>query len=175
MELQTPRLMLRQVAHGDAPSIHAYRSIPEVARLQSWSKFELSDAESLIAGQDSLNIDTPGSWFQLAIVDRSTNLIVGDCGLHFSADAMRQVELGITLDPDYQGRGFATEALHSVVTRLFGHMNKQSVIAIADAKNRSAQSLFKRLRFRQKSIDWVWFKGHWGQERTFAVEAHEWR
>ena len=173
--MQTPRLVLRQIAYGDAPSIHAYRSVPEVARLQAWSTFELSDAESLVAGQASLKIDTPGSWFQLAIVDRSTSQIVGDCGLHFSADAMRQVELGITLDPHYQGRGLAAEALHSVVTRVFGHLNKQSVIAIVDAKNRPAQLLFERLRFRQKSIDRVWFKGCWEQERTFAVEAHEWQ
>lgn len=148
--------------------------MPEVSRLQSWSTFELSDAESLIAGQALLEIDTPGSWFQLAIVERSTNLLVGDCGLHFSADAMRQVELGITLDPVYQGRGFAAEALHSVVTQLFTHMDKQSVIAIIDAHNQPAKSLFERLRFRQHSIERVWFKGRWGQERTFAIEAHEW-
>ncbi|MFC1757815.1 GNAT family N-acetyltransferase [Planctomycetota bacterium] len=175
MILSTPRLFLRQVTQGDAVSIHAYRSLPEVARLQSWSNYEMSDAEDLVSGQTTVALDALGSWFQLAIIQRSTNTLIGDCGIHFPANAPRQVELGITLDPNHQRQGIASEAMRSVIMHLFGYMKKQCVVAVVDAKNDSAIGLFDNLGFRRQSTERVWFKGSWGEEITFAVHANEWQ
>jgi RimJ/RimL family protein N-acetyltransferase len=114
-DLCTPRLRLRRLCPDDAPAICAYRALPEVARYQSWDSFSLDEADRLIAGNAGLLLDTPGTWFQLGIVSISSGQLIGDCGLHFLADQPRQVELGITLGPAHQRRGFAREALAGVL------------------------------------------------------------
>lgn len=115
LELQSPRLCLRRLCPEDAAAIVGYRSLPEVARYQSWETFGPDDAARLIAGQAEIIPDTPGTWVQLALVLLESGEVIGDCGIHFRRDEPRQVELGITLAPAHQGRGLAAEALGSVL------------------------------------------------------------
>lgn len=70
----------------------------------------------------------PGTWLQLAIVAGG---VIGDCGLHFLDD--RRVELGITLDPANQRKGYAVEALRAVLEYLLGTLRKHRVVATTDA------------------------------------------
>jgi RimJ/RimL family protein N-acetyltransferase len=170
-ELRTERLVLRRLVPSDAPAIARYRSLPEVARYQSWDAFTLDDAERLVADQTGVAPDTPGTWLQLAIVAGG---VFGDCGLHFLDE--KQVELGITLDPAHQGKGYATEALGAVLEYLFATLRKHRVVATTDAENVAAAALFARLGFRREAhhVKHIWFKGRWGDEFVFAVLAEEW-
>jgi RimJ/RimL family protein N-acetyltransferase len=170
-ELRTERLLLRRLVPSDAAAITAYRSLPEVARYQSWGACTSEDAERLIAGQQTVVPNAPGSWLQLAIV---ADRVIGDCGMHFLDD--EQVEVGITLDPASQRRGYAAEALRAVLDHLFGTLGKHRVTATTDAENAPAAALFGRLGFRREGhfIRNVWFKGRWGDEFLFALLADEW-
>ena len=172
-ELHTPRLVLRRLVPADAGPIGRYRSLPDVARYQSWDAYTPEDAERLVADQAAVVPDTPGTWLQLAVV--AADGVAGDCGLHFLDD--RQAEVGITLDPAHQGRGYAAEALRAVLGYLFGTLGKHRVTATTDAENRPAAALFARLGFRREGhfIRNVWFKGRWGDEFLFAMLADEWR
>jgi RimJ/RimL family protein N-acetyltransferase len=176
-EFRSPRLLLRPLCPDDAAAICAYRALPEVARYQSWESYTLNDAVQMIAAQAGLALDTPGTWFQLGIVIVASGQLVGDCGLHFRKDDTRQVELGITLAPTHQGSGIATEALGSVLEYVFGTLGKHRVLAVTDAENRAAASLFRRLGFRQEAhfVEYVWFKGAWSSEYLFALLNREWQ
>jgi RimJ/RimL family protein N-acetyltransferase len=177
LKLISPRLRLRRLRPDDAAAISAYRSLPEVARFQSWETFGAEDAAKLIADQQGVIADTPGTWLQLALTPTECGTIVGDCGVHFLADHPRQVELGITLAPAYHGRGLATEAVESVLRYVFDSLSKHRVIAVTDAENHAAAQLFRRLGFRQEAhfIDHVMFKGAWGSEYLFALLHREWQ
>src|SRR4051794_24545674 len=110
MEVRAARVCLRRPRPEDAAAIAGYRSLPEVARFQSWESFGPADAARLIEEQAAVLPDTPGTWLQLALVSVGAGVVIGDCGIHFRADSPRQVELGITLSPAHQGLGLATEA-----------------------------------------------------------------
>ena len=161
----------------DAPAIRAYRNLPDVARFQSWDSFSASDAEELIAGQAAVVPDTPGTWLQLAIVAVESGAMIGDCGIHFLGDDLRQVELGITLAPTYHRRGLAAEALSVVLEYVFGRLGKHRVFAVTDAENQAAVKLMERVGFRQEAhyVENVWFKGAWGSEYLFAMLGREWQ
>jgi RimJ/RimL family protein N-acetyltransferase len=175
-ELRSDRLRLRRLQASDLADLCAYRRLPEVARYQSWQTFTAEDGVQLLQHQTHVQPDQPGTWLQLAIVRADTAALVGDCGLHCRADDPRQTELGITLAPAHQGRGFATEALSCVLDHLFGQLHKHRVTATTDADNRPAAELFTRLGFRREghSIQNVWFKGRWGDEYHFALLRSEW-
>jgi RimJ/RimL family protein N-acetyltransferase len=175
-ELRTPRLILRRLRTDDLAVLCAYRSVPEVARFQSWGTFGPEDGARLIADQAGRQPNIPGTWLQLAIVREDSGEMVGDCGLHFLQDDGRQVELGITLAPSHQGRGYATEALNGVIDYVFERLEKHRVTAVTDAENAAAAALFYRLGFRREAhfVENVWFKGRWGSEFTFALLRSEW-
>ena len=59
-ELPGPRLTLRRFLAADAPVLAAYRSVPEVARYQSWdTPFPVAAAEEAISGMLASHPDTP--------------------------------------------------------------------------------------------------------------------
>jgi RimJ/RimL family protein N-acetyltransferase len=125
-DLCTARLRLRRLCPDDVPAIYAYRALPEVARYQSWDSYSLDDATRFVAEQSASIPDRPGTWFQLGIVNATSGELIGDFGLHFREDEPRQVELGITLGSAHQGRGFACEALESVMEFVFGTLESTS-------------------------------------------------
>jgi hypothetical protein len=61
LELWSPRLCLRRLRPQDAAAICSYRALPEVARFQSWESFGPSDVDRLIADQEAVVPDTPGT------------------------------------------------------------------------------------------------------------------
>jgi len=177
LELRSTRLWLRRLRPEDAVAIAGYRAMPEVARFQSWETYGPDDAAQLIAEQTGVIPDTPGTWLQLAIVVTGPGVVVGDCGIHFRREEPRQVELGITLSPAYQGQGLAAEALAGVLGYVFDVLHKHRASAVTDAENRSAAALFRRLGFRREAhfVEHTWFKGGWGSEYLFAILAREWQ
>lgn len=175
--LSSPRLRLRRLQDGDAEALCSYRSLPEVAKYQGWESFGPDDAVRLIENQRHSEPDVPGTWFQLAIVERATETMVGDCGLHCRQDDPRQMEVGITLAPNHQGRGYATEALVCLLDFVFGTLGKHRVSAVTDAENCAAASLFRRLGFRQEAhfVEHRWYKGYWDSEFVFGLLRREWQ
>lgn len=174
--LATPRLLLRRLQRADAQALCAYRSLPEVARYQSWETFGPEDAARLLDDQQDRDIGTPGTWLQVALVETTTGQLIGDCGLHCLADEPQQFEIGITLAHDQQGKGYATEALQCLLHHLFTALSARRITATTDALNTSAAALFRRLGFRQEAhhIEHRPYKGTLTSELVFALLAREW-
>jgi RimJ/RimL family protein N-acetyltransferase len=108
----TKRLRLRPLEAEDLPAFVTYRSHPTVARDQSWEPtYSMTDAQALLAAQADVAFGTPGAWVQVAALDLASGELVGDCAVHVPADQPATVEVGVTLAPERQGSGLATEAL----------------------------------------------------------------
>lgn len=101
--ISTERLELRHFRDSDAEAFAAYRSVPEVARFQSWdAPYPLDQARTTVAGFATSDPLQPG-WFQYAI--DLDGVLIGDLGLNLHENLM-QAELGFTLAPAYQGKGY---------------------------------------------------------------------
>jgi len=174
----TGRLRLRPLQAEDLRVFVAYRSHPDVARYQSWEPtYSLSDAEALLAAQADVAFGTPGAWLQVAALHRASGELVGDCAVHVLADQPATAEVGVTLAPNRQGSGLATEALGAVVSTLFEVHRMHRVFGEVDDRNTAVQNLFGRLGFscEARQVEADWFKGEWTTVRVYAMLEREWR
>jgi RimJ/RimL family protein N-acetyltransferase len=173
-EIVTARSRLRRFVPTDLPSFVAYRSDPYVAALQSWDGFTIADGERFLRELAATPLGKPGSWMQIAVAERETDALLGDCALHFIDS--EQCEIGFTFARSQQGKGYAHEAVSALLVRLFKEWQRHRVIAIVDVRNTAAIRLLQRLQFRQEAHfqQHVRFKGAWCDELQFAQLRTEW-
>lgn len=171
--LVTPRLELTRMAAADAAEVYAYRHLPEVRRFQSFEPRSPADVERFIAGTQAAVFGDPGPWCQLAIRLRGDGPLIGDLGTRVPAEDPRQVEIGFTLAPAYQGRGYATEAVSGLIGHLLGPLGKHRVFASADPRNTRSLALLERVGMRKEAHfhESLWFKGEWVDDVVYAILA----
>jgi RimJ/RimL family protein N-acetyltransferase len=177
LPLHTPRLVLRPFQAADAEPFAAYRADPEVARYQSWdASYTIFDAIVFMADLARAVPGKPGEWYQVAIEERATGVLVGDCAFCVLAEDDRQAEIGFTVARPYQGQGLAGEAVGRLLEALFMEFNLHRIRAICDVENHASAKLLERLGFRREGhfVEHVWFKGQWASEYFFALLRHEW-
>ena len=172
----TRRLLLSPLAAGDAPAMYGYRGDPDVCRFQTFEPGSLKDVEDLIAGLQPGAFATPGSWSQYAIRIRDTGELAGDLGIQVLASDPRQAEIGFTVAPAHQRRGYGTEAVAGMLGYLLGPARKHRVIASVDPRNAPSLALLKRVGMRQEAHfrESLWFKGAWVDDVVFGILASEW-
>jgi len=167
----TERLILRELSVSDVDRLRAYRSDPRVSKYQSWvpDTFGIQQLACMDPG-------APGTWYQAGISLRTTGELIGDCGIH-TMDDPRLAEVGITLAPEFQGRGLATEALRSIIDFLFGELRMHRISASVDPRNLASMRLMQRSGFRQEGhlLESIWSNGEWVDDAIFAILASEWR
>jgi RimJ/RimL family protein N-acetyltransferase len=174
--LETERLRLRPLLPGDGDEIFRYRSDPEICRYQNWEPESVAEVDEFIARMTALEPDIPGTWYQLAICERDTGRLLGDCGLRFPRRREYETEVGVSLAPEFQGRGYATEALEAVLAYLFDHLDKHRVFASADPRNHASLRLMERVGMRREAHfrESLWFKGEWADDMIYAMLQSEW-
>jgi RimJ/RimL family protein N-acetyltransferase len=174
VEITTERLLLRTVRPGDAAAYYGYRSLPKVRRYQGCPK-SLSEARRLMAACSALKPNTPRTWYQFAVIEKSGGAFMGDIAVHFTDG--RQAELGYTLAPKFQGRGYATEAAAAVLGWLFGALKLHRVAASADPRNKASIVVMKRLGMRKEGYfkKSFWTGKEWSDDVIYAVLKEDWK
>jgi RimJ/RimL family protein N-acetyltransferase len=176
-DILTERLRLRSLEPEDAGPMFAYRSDPRVTAYQGWKPNSPEEIEAFIRSLARRGPDVPGGWFQVGIALRGDGELIGDVGVHVPVHDRRQAEIGITLAPGRQGRGYGTEALHAVLRYLFEELGKHRVFGSVDPRNARSIALMERVGMRQEAhhVRSLWFKGEWVDDVVYAILDTEWR
>lgn len=170
------RLTLRPLRLQDVDVMFSYRSNPRVYQYQCWEPKTAEEIETFIASLSDRDPDTPGKWFQFGIEEKDTGKLIGDTGFRTTQSDSRQAEVGITLSPDFQGHGYATEGLRAILDYLFIELKKHRVFGSVDPRNAASIALMQRIGMRKEAhhIQSLWFKGAWADDLIYAVLLGEW-
>jgi RimJ/RimL family protein N-acetyltransferase len=158
LPISTARLVLRRFTSDDRPAFLAYRRHPDVARYQSWDEtYSDAAADEFFAEMTTAPVWRPGHWFQVAI--EHDGVLVGDVAFWPDPDGT-EVEIGYSLHPDDQGKGYASEAVVALL-RALRDQGVTAVVAGCDLDNGPSARLLERLGFD--------FTGIVDDERTYRL------
>jgi len=175
LKLETKRLIIRPVTHEDKIEIFEYRSDPATNKYQGWIPKTIEDVESFIE-KISKQMDEPETWFQFVIIEKETQRIVGDIGIHFLDSENKQVEIGCTLNKYFQNQGYATESIKRIIDYLFKELNKHRIIASIDPENMNSIRLVERIGFRKEAhfVESLFLNGKWVDDLIYALIEKDW-
>jgi RimJ/RimL family protein N-acetyltransferase len=142
--LATPRLLLRQLAEGDARDVQRLAGDAEVAATTANLPHPYADglAEAWIATHADLWRDRKG--VVLGITLKATGELVGCTGLHFDV-VHAKAELGYWIGRPHWGRGYASEAAQALVEYGFGVLGLHRIQAHYMAHNPASGRVMEKI------------------------------
>ena len=176
--IRTQRLLLRPLTLDDTPALLAYRSRPEVCRYVPFEPMTRVDIQERIMSQWArTELTDERQALTLGVAVAETDLVIGDVMLFWYSRLHAGGELGYVVNPDFGGRGFATEAASEVLRLGFEVLGLHRIIARIDERNDASARVARRLGMRQEArlVRNELFKGEWSTELDFAILADEWR
>jgi ribosomal-protein-alanine N-acetyltransferase len=151
MELRTDRLVLRPLSPDAAARLpedrDAAAAVVGAALDADWPLVDLLDVLPMQATADP-DAAHFGVW---AIIERDSNIVVGDVGFMGPPDADGVVEIGYSVVPGRRGRGYATEAAHALVDWATSQDGIMTVVAGCSPDNAASIRILERLGFERTS------------------------
>ena len=153
--LITARLRLRRLTADDAPAVAAYRSLPAIARYQSWqpADAEVGPLTTWFARHADSDADTPDrAGLLVAITLLATGELVGDCTLRVHGQEPYTAEMGYSLAPAHHHHGYATEAVSALCAWALAAPTLGRVVAVVDVRNRPSIAVLERVGMRRIAV-----------------------
>ncbi len=161
---------------ADAPQVFALFGDPEVARWMGIPRRrDEADAAELIASiaahakADDL--------YQWGVARRDTDEVIGTVTLASIHRGNRRAEIGFAIATAHHRRGYATEAVTTILDHAFATMDLHRIEADVDPDNEASLGLLQRLGFHREGYmpqRW-WIDGRWADSVFFGLLAEDWR
>lgn len=146
-ELQSDRLLLRQITSQDSEALFEIYSNKEVMLyFDDRGAFEsLSEAEDMAKGyENGIKNRAEIRW---GIVLKETGKLIGTCGFHAISDYDKRVEVGYDLNREYWGQKIMTEALLLIISFAFEVSDVNRIEAFVEPPNTGSRKLLEKLGF----------------------------
>ncbi len=113
-KIETDRLILRHMKLSDAKDMYDYAQRSEVTRYLLWAPHEsLEYTRSYLKQVERCY--RQGTFHDFGVILKENNRLIGTCGFARIDEPNATAEAGYVLNPDFWGRGLATEALSAVI------------------------------------------------------------
>ena len=147
--LTCPRLILREFQPDDSAALFELRTNPTVLRYYDTPPYQdMSEADTFV--REAIEAQAEGSGLYWAIQRREAPRLIGYL-MYWRVDPRHfRAELAYALDPQWQGHGFAREALTAVLDYTFHHTAIHGVEANVNPANDRSAHLLESLGFQRE-------------------------
>jgi [ribosomal protein S5]-alanine N-acetyltransferase len=177
MEIETPRLILREFREDDWPAVLDYWNDPGSQRYNP----DLPDRErfvrDLVAMFVASQAEEPRRRWQLALVNKQDGRLIGNCGIRVNNPDLGEANIGYELNPRDWGNGYATEAATAIVRFGFEELKLHRIWAECVADNTGSARVLEKLGMRREAHfrEHQYYRNRWWDTLIYAILAHEWR
>ncbi|WP_167618291.1 GNAT family N-acetyltransferase [Maribellus sediminis] len=172
MELQSARLILKEICWEDLDAIHNLYSLPEVDEFNTLGiPKDIGETRKNISPAIEAQKDENRKSYFWKIVKKDSEEFIGVAGLSLSLNRFKLGEIFYSLLPGFWGKGFATEVAKTLVKSGFEDFNLHKVEAgVATGNTRSIKVLEKagmtREGLRRKILP---IRGEWKDNFHYAI------
>ncbi len=174
--IETERLSLRAMRVSDTADMYDYARREDVTAYLLWYPHRDPDETRDYLAEIGRRYRT-GDFYDWAVVDRASGRMIGTCGFtsfNYPADAG---EIGYVLNPDFGGRGLATEAVRAVMGFGFSELFLHRIEAHFIEGNNASLRLMERvgMTFEGYARESMKIKGQYRTIGTAAILRNEWK
>ena len=175
--IETKRLVLRDFRIEDWKAVHEYAADPKAVATLPWGPNSADQTIEFVrtAIADAARLNRRK--FEMAMVLRDEDRLVGGVGLRLSGTENRDADMGYVVNPAFWKRGLATEAAAAIVEFGFRQHGLHRIWAICDPDNAASARVLEKIgmiregRLRQHK----WYKEDWRDSYLYSILYPEWK
>lgn len=175
--METERLILRPMRMFDAFDMYEYARQPETSAFLTWSPHpDIEYTKNYLAF--IIGKYKAGEFYDWAVTLKTEEKkMIGTCGFSRIDVSNNIGEVGYVIAPDYQGNGYATEAVREIITFGFTRLNFHRIEAKYIAENTASRAVMERshMQFEGIARDAMIVKGAYRNIGTCAILQSEWK
>jgi ribosomal-protein-alanine N-acetyltransferase len=173
-QLETPRLLLRELSFDDAPALQAFQTRPSYLRCQAMEPAEFQNGTERV--QRYMQYRGEGErrrLFDFVGRLRPDGQVIGHGCLARSAPGVASLGLGI--DERYAGRGLATEIALRLLAFGFGELKLHRIEADVALENHACIRVLEKIGMFREGVahDCIFAQGRWWTEAKYAMLARD--
>lgn len=175
--LEGPRVILREFVPDDVAAVAVYSVDEEVGRYQDWQSLTPAAARAFIDRAIVAAQQTPRANFDFAIIERTSQALVGDASIGIDSDRDKRAEVGFTLRRDRWGHGLATETARLLLAFGFGRLGLHRIAATAHPDNTASVRVLEKvgMTFEGRLRDHLRTRGEWRDSLVWSILEPQWR
>ena len=169
-QLETKRLILREIKIADAKDIFIFYSDEEVMNLYERSTHKtIKDTNKLIKRFAKNHKERKAILW--GITTKDSNLIIGVCGFNRWRPNRFVAQITFIVSKEYWNKGISKEALDAVVQYGFEKMGLNRIEGMSLPENIPSIKLFKKLGFQEEGIlrEYAFFRGQFRDFKMFSL------
>jgi len=149
MNLETKRLYLRDYKKTDWETVYEYTSVPDFSKYEMWGPNTLEDTKKFINELIRKSEVKPRFQFELAVCLKQTRQQIGGCGIRRVTESSNVANLGWTMNPLFQNKGFTTEGAAKLIEFGFNELNLNVIYATCDTRNITSYKVMEKLKMKK--------------------------
>lgn len=172
MNLESARLLIKEISWDDLENIHRLHSFPEVDEFNTLGlPKNIEETQGIIRPMIEGQVKMPQKSYTWKIIFKDTNDFVGIAGMNLSCDKFKSGEIYYKLLPDHWGKGYATEVSKTLIKCGFEVFHLHKIEAGVSTENiKSIRVLEKcgmtREGLRRKILP---IRGEWKDNYHYAI------
>ncbi|MFD1019279.1 GNAT family N-acetyltransferase [Thalassobacillus hwangdonensis] len=169
-ELETERLMLREVCPDDAESMFETFGNKEAMEYYGMHVHETVEDTNQLIERMQTNLEA-GKSIRWAIVDKKSGKCIGTCGFHRLDEHKKRGEVGYEINPSLWRKGYMKEALHAIIYYGFEGFGFHRIEGIVLGNNEPSKQLLRKLNFTHEGslTDRYYFRDRFWDEHYFGL------
>ena len=149
--LETERLVLRKIAVSDAEDMFSYSSSAELTRYLLWDPHpDALYTEHYVRYLQERY--AAGDYYDFAVVPRNHDRMIGTVGFTSFDIPNRSAEVGYVISPEWQGRGFASEALMRLLSYGFCELGLERISAVCMKGNLASLRVMEKCGLKREGL-----------------------
>lgn len=168
LEFSTERLTIRPFNRNDLQDVFTIYNNDDTCKYLLHDKWTHENMHERFNKKLENRVLTKETNLSLAVINDTK--VIGDLSVWYT-DMKDTVEIGYSFSNEASGKGYATEAVSSLVKKLFVDFAVHRIQANLDARNKASQRLCERIGMRKEAhfIQDFWNKGEWTDSIVYGM------
>ncbi|MFS0690958.1 GNAT family N-acetyltransferase [Sporosarcina sp. 179-K 8C2 HS] len=173
--LQSDIVILREMEENDWKDVHKYASQQKVCQYQPWGPNSEQETKDFVQQVLRDAKKEPRSRFVFAVIVKESGEMVGAGEINIRDFSNRVGEIAYIVNPQYWGKGYATEVAKLLIAYGFNEFSLHRIFATCDPRNIGSSRVLEKIgmikegRMRENLL----LRDGWRDSLLYSILEHE--